>query len=471
MQEHLIQSITVTPDERPEKLRFSVLLATLVACLGPLSFGFVLGYASPVKDQLQNEFDLNDEDLSWFNSIQGLGALVGSVFGIYSIDKFGRKLTIMLCSAPFVSGWVIMVASKGITLLFIGRVVTGVAVGAISLTVPVYIAEIAPAKYRGALGCGNQLAVTFGALAAYSLGPLLDNWRWLAIAGAVPPALMSLLMIPMSETPRWLVKNEKVPEAIQVLTHLRGGSQEESKQECQEILDTVGTSEAVLVKEILNPVVYRPLILAIFLMIFQQFGGINIVITYCSQIVKDAGFDNATVVSIVIAAVQFVVTAISCLIIDKLGRRILLIFPGILMAISMVLLGAYSHFSGFPPAVALISLSLYIAGFSLGWGPIPWLAMSEIFPIRVRGIASGIVTQVNWLGVFVVIKTFTQIEDAFHLDGAYWFYGAICLLSSIFVFFFFPETKGRTLEEIQELFSDGRDLRPLYEHQEDRARP
>lgn len=221
------------------------------------------------------------------------------------------------------------------------------------------------------------------------------------------------------------------------------------------------------IAEFLNPAVYRPLILAIFLMIFQQFGGINIVVTYGSQIVQDAGFRDATVVSILITAVQFVATAISCLIVDKLGRRILLIFPGILMAICMVLLGASRHFSNFPHSVALISVLIYIMGFSFGWGPIPWLAMSEIFPTRVRGIASGIVTQVNWLGVFVVIKTFTQLESAFHPDGAYYFYGAVCFISAIFVFFFFPETKGKTLEEIEHLFSKKQDLQPYSTQRED----
>ena len=227
------------------------------------------------------------------------------------------------------------------------------------------------------------------------------------------------------------------------------------------MFSVVGTTEPVSLKEIQNPAVYRPLLLSVFLMIFQQFGGVNSILTYASKIVGQAGYDKPTVVSIVVAVVQFVATGISCLIVDKLGRRILLIVPGIVMAASMTILGCSNHFSGFPRSVALISLSLYITGFSMGWGPIPWLAMSEIFPTRVRGIASGIATQVNWLGVFVVVKTYTQIELAFHSDGVFWFYGAVCLLSAIFVFFFFPETKGRTLEEIEELFSDRRGLKSV----------
>ena len=187
-------------------------------------------------------------------------------------------------------------------------------------------------------------------------------------------------------------------------------------------------------------------------MIFQQFGGTNSVLTFASEIVDEVGFSNATVVSIVVAVVQFVVTAISCSIVDKLGRRKLLIFPGILMGVSMVILGFCDRFSVFPSSVSLISLSLFIAGFSLGWGPIPWLVMSEILPTRARGVAGGIVTVTNWLSVFAVIYTFHQIQHAFHLYGTYLFYGAVCFSSAIFVFLFFPETNGRTLEEIEELF-------------------
>ena len=223
----------------------------------------------------------------------------------------------------------------------------------------------------------------------------------------------------------------------------------------------LGNSETLSLGEIKKPTIYRPLILSVSLMLFQQLGGVNAVLTYAATILRETGFNDGPAISIVIAAVQFVATGIACLIVDKLGRRKLLIFPGILMSMSMVLLGFSKYFIRFPDSVVLLSLSLFIIGFALGWGPIPWLVMSEIFPLHVRGIASGIATQVNWLGNFLVVYTYSDLKSALTPAGAFWFYGVICLLSAIFVFFFLPETKGRTLEEVEGLFKDRPSLRSL----------
>ena len=214
----------------------------------------------------------------------------------------------------------------------------------------------------------------------------------------------------------------------------------------------LGNSETLSLGEIKKPTIYRPFILCVSLMVFRQLGGLNVVLTYAATILRDSGFDDAITISIVIAAVQFVATGIACLTADKLGRRKLLIFPGLLMSMSMVLLGFSQRFTKFPDSVVLLSLSLFITGFALGWGPIPWLVMSEIFPLRVRGIASGIATQINWLSYFLVVYTFSDLESGLTPAGTFWLYGVICLLSAIFVFFLLPETKGRTLEEIEGLF-------------------
>ena len=195
------------------------------------------------------------------------------------------------------------------------------------------------------------------------------------------------------------------------------------------------------------------------LMLFQQFSGINAVITYASTMLRDAGISNANVAAIAIAIVQFIVTGISCLIVDKVGRRILLIIPTAVMCASMAVLGASRYYADFPSSVTLVTLCCFISGFSLGLGPIPWLIMSEIFPTKVRGVASGIATQVNWLGVFIVIKFYDDMTASMHFYGTYWFFAAVCFLCVIYVFVFLPETKGKTLEEVEELFANHRDLR------------
>ena len=203
------------------------------------------------------------------------------------------------------------------------------------------------------------------------------------------------------------------------------------------------------------------------LMAFQQFTGINAVAMYASQMLIDAGISDANVAEIAIGVVQFVGTGISCLIIDKLGRRVLLIFPTIVMSISMVVLGAARYFEGdFPKSVTLIALCCFITGFSFGFGPIPWLIMSEIFPTNVRGVASSIATQVNWFGVFIVTKFYENMTDSMHPYGTYWFFAAVCLVSVIYVFIFLPETKGKTLEEVRRLFADHSDLQWPYSFKE-----
>ena len=218
------------------------------------------------------------------------------------------------------------------------------------------------------------------------------------------------------------------------------------------------TDEPISLREFMKPTIYRPFIISIMMMLFQQFSGINAVVTYASQMLRDAGISNANVAEITIAIVQVVGTGISCLIVDKLGRRKLLMFPTALMCISMAVLGASRYFDGFPSGITLLSLCCFIVGFSLGMGPIPWLLMSEIFPTKVRGVASGIATQVNWLGVFIIIKFYVNMENAMHPYGLYWFYAAVCLISVIYVFIFLPETKGKTLEEVEELFATHHDL-------------
>ena len=195
------------------------------------------------------------------------------------------------------------------------------------------------------------------------------------------------------------------------------------------------------------------------LLLFQQLSGINAVITYASTMLLDAGFRNANVAEIAIMAVQIFGTGVSCLIVDKVGRRILFIIPTAVMGASMAVLGASRYRDDFPSSVTLISLCCFITGFSFGLGPMPWLIMSEIFPTKVRGVASGIATEVNWLCAFTVIKFYDNMEASMHSYGTYWFFAAVCFACVIYVFVFLPETKGKTLEEVEELFANHRKLR------------
>ncbi|XP_028411874.1 solute carrier family 2, facilitated glucose transporter member 8-like [Dendronephthya gigantea] len=457
----MIQSDEYTPlrpSEGLPRLTKPVVLATLTVCLGSLSFGFVMSYPSPVQKDLQDKLNWSDEQLSWFSSLPALGAMFGALIGSRTIDKLGRKFNIMACSVPLVAGWIIIAAAKALSLFYVGRFISGLGIGAISLTVPLYIAEISPAKYRGALGSANQLGVTSGGLLAYSFGAGL-NWHWLAIAGAIPPTIVAVFMMGFPETPRWLIKNGRMNEACHVLEFLRKTSDEECRNECTEIRNTLEIDEPISLKEFTKPTIYRPFIISIMLMVFQQFSGINTVVAYASHMLRDADFSDPNLAVIAIGAVQLSGTATSCLIVDKVGRRLLLTFPTTIMCASMIVLGASRYFQDFPSSVTLITLCCYLIGFSFGLGPIPWLIMSEIFPTNVRGVASGIATQVNWLGAFTVMRFYVNMEKTMHSYGCYWFYAAVCLVSVIYVLVFLPETKGKTLEEVEKLFEKQSDLK------------
>lgn len=200
--------------------------------------------------------------------------------------------------------------------------------------------------------------------------------------------------------------------------------------------------------------VYKPFIISVFLMLFQQFSGINAVTSYASKILGEAGMHNVVVAENAITVVLFIGTAISCIIVDKLGRRILLTTTGSVMSVSMVMLGASRKLFEFPSSLTLFMLCLYIIGFGMGWGAGPWVVVTEILPSRVRGVTGSIVTQVNWLASFIVVKTFVSMEHSMQTYGCYWFYGGVCFFSVLFVAIFLPETKGKTLEEVEQLFKD-----------------
>ena len=199
--------------------------------------------------------------------------------------------------------------------------------------------------------------------------------------------------------------------------------------------------------------------ISMMLLFFHQFSGTNAIMTYASTMLLDAGFSNANVVEIAIVAVRLIGTGISCLIVDKVGRRILLIIATAVMCASMAVLGASRYCDDFPSSVTLVTLCCFIFGFAFGIGPMAWLIMSEIFSTEVRGVASGIATLMNWLFAFTVIKVYDDMEASMHSYGTYWFFAAVCFACVIYVVVFLPETKGKTLEEMEELFANHHDSR------------
>lgn len=455
-------------------------MATFAAVLGPLSFGFVLGYSSPAIPELcriqDQRLQLSTEEASWFGSVVTIGAALGGLLGGWIVEKIGRKLSLMFCAIPFIFGFTIIIAAQNHWMLYLGRVLTGLASGVTSLVVPLYISEMAHERVRGTLGSCVQLMVVIGIMGAYITGLFLD-WRWLAITSSIPPTLMLVCMCFMPETPRFLLTQGKRREAEEALRFLRGPDAP-AEWECARIEEAYKNEEqSFSLADLKDPGVYKPLGVGIMMMLLQQFTGINAIMFYAETIFEQAHFKSSDVATVIVAATQVVFTAVAAIIMDKAGRKVLLIFSGVTMCVSEAVFGVYFKLTVMkhnnssltslltdaqgslaeqPPTdlawLAVGSMGLFITGFALGWGPTPWLVMSEIFPTRVRGLGSALCVLTNWTCAFIVTKTFQTLMDAITSAGTFWMFSGLCALNVIFTALFVPETKGKTLEEIQARF-------------------
>ncbi|BBM96970.1 MFS transporter, SP family, ERD6-like sugar transporter [Marchantia polymorpha subsp. ruderalis] len=440
---------------------------TLLVALGPISFGFSLGYSSPTQQEIINTLNLTISQFSMFGSLVNLGAMVGAIVSGKIADYVGRKGALVVASVPHLAGWIITVFCEDVTSLYVGRVLVGFGVGIISFAVPIYIAEIAPRQLRGFLGTFNQLAVTIGIMLAY-LGGLFLQWRLLAATGIIPCSLLLLGLFFIPESPRWLAKagghDEELVMALQALR----GKDADITTEMNEIKH--GVEESMMQPEaslgdLCDRKLFRPLLIAVGLQVLQQFGGINAIMFYAGAIFKSAGFANANIASFGLGSIQVFMTAVAASLMDKAGRRLLLMVSAGGMAVSCFLVGFSfylqeqlthpSHMDTFVSMLALISLLVYIISFSLGMGAIPWILMSEVFPSHVRGLAGSLATLANWSCAWAVTMTFNLMLE-WSASGSFWVFAAECALTVVFVVAIVPETRGRTLEEIEAFFNLGR---------------
>uniref|UniRef100_A0A286X991 Solute carrier family 2 member 6 n=1 Tax=Cavia porcellus TaxID=10141 RepID=A0A286X991_CAVPO len=417
------------PRTRPGALQSKkVFLATFAAVLGNFSFGYALVYTSPVIPALEHSSDpdlrLSKTQASWFGSVFTLGAAAGGLSAMLLNDLLGRKLSIMFSAVPSAIGYALMAGAHGLWMLLLGRTLTGFAGGLTAACIPVYVSEIAPPGVRGALGATPQLMAVFGSLSLYALGLLLP-WRWLAVAGEGPVFVMVLLLSFMPNSPRFLLSRGREEEALRALTWLRHTTDtQDVRWEFEQIQNNVQRqSSRVSWAEIREPHMHRPILIALLMRFLQQLTGITPILVYLQPI-----FDSTAVLlppeddAAIVGAVRLLSVLIAALTMDLAGRKVL----------------------------------LFVSGYAMGWGPITWLLMSEILPLRARGVASGLCVLVSWLTAFALTKSFLLVVNAFGLQVPFFFFAAICLLSLVFTGCCVPETKGRTLEQIESYFRTGR---------------
>lgn len=403
-----------------EKLPLSAIIAALIAALGGFLFGYNTSVISGALLFLSQEFTLSPLSEGILVSTILLGALLGALVSGFAADRWGRKPTILLNGAIYALGILIVVTAESFSTLLLGRFISGIAVGLSSMLVPLYISEISPPQWRGALVALNQLMVTLGILSAYIVNYLCaaaGSWRWMFGMALIPTALQFCGMLFLQDAPKL--------------------SQEERHS-----------------KRKLSTIKYA-LLIGICLSIFQQVTGINAVIYYASKIFQMAGYANAssaTFVSIGIGVVNTLATLISVRLLDRKGRRWLLLVGSVGMTLSLFLITlAFITNLKMMNVLAPLSLMVYVASFAISFGPVTWVLLSEIYPLELRGKAMSIATFVNWLCNYCVSLTFLKLVATLGTGATFALYAFFSLAAFFFIRRYIPETKGKSLEEIQKL--------------------
>lgn len=456
----------------------AVLLAG-VAALGGFLFGFDTAVVNGTVDAVRAEFDLSAGVIGFVVSSALLGCVAGAFIAGRLADKIGRIRVMLIAAVLFFVSSVLCTFAFGPVDLILWRMLGGLGVGAASVIAPAYIAEIAPAKIRGRLGSFQQLAIVSGIFAALLVNAWLaglaggaaqelwfglEAWRWMFFAEVVPALAYGILVLTIPESPRYLVKIGRMKDARQALTGiLKSGIDERIK----EIAGTMKRETKSSFKDLRGPALgLMPIVLiGVLLSTFQQFVGINVIFYYSSSLWQSVGFDEADAMaqSVFTSIVNIVVTVVAILLIDKIGRRRLLIIGSTGM---VVCLGAMAWVFANAPMVmgpdgemqpnlgdtdgliALLGANGFIIFFGMSWGPAVWVLLGEMFNNRIRGAALGLAASVQWLANFAVSTTFPSLSDL-GLGIAYGLYTTMALLSLIFVVKWVPETKGKQLEEME----------------------
>jgi SP family arabinose:H+ symporter-like MFS transporter len=436
--------------------RFYVLFLAMVAAISGFLFGFDTAVINGVLLFLQRQFALTSGETEVAASALLLGCLLGAAGASLVGDRIGRRKSLLLSAVLFAGSTVAAALAGSVTVFAVGRLAGGLAIGLASVLTPVYIAEVAPARRRGRLVSLNQLAIVVGILIAYmvswgraSIGD--SSWRWMLAVAAIPALFFFFGLLFIPESPRWLISHGEREAGRKVLARIYGP--EQAELEVKEVEAAAAVEEGSW-REVLARPMRRPLTVALGLAILCQITGINTVLYYgsilISQHFRGQTAGTALMANVVIGGTNLVMTLAALRCLDRWGRRTMMLTATAGMTLSLVLFVILFRIPGVSPILVLSCILGYTGFFAFAMGPVPWVVISEIFPNKIRGRAASIATSLLWTGTLVVTLTFLSLIKSLGVSGTFSIYAVLCVVTFVFIWTLVPETKGKTLEQIQQ---------------------
>ncbi len=434
--------------------RFLLRIA-VVAAVGGFLFGYDTGIISGAQIYIKRDLSTSQLEQQWIVGSLLVGAMVGAAGSAYLSDRIGRKWTKVISGSVYVIGGVSSALAQNVPWLLSSRFVLGLAVGTASFVSVEYISEQAPPKLRGGVTTFNQLMVTTGILVAYLVSAGFQNvsgtWRWMLGLSAIPGAVLAIGMLFVPQSPRWLVSRGRNDEARDIFSKTR--SDDEADQEVDDVRETVEQSKDIAIPDLFRERLRPLMMVGLALAVFQQIIGVNTVIYYSATILHYTGLSASSSVlqAVSVGITNVVFTVVAVLLLDRVGRRPMLLIGTAGTVVALVGLGLWFQLTALHSmgVLALIFLLVFMASYAIGLGPVFWLMISEVYPAGIRSKAMSIATVANWGANFLVSYFFLQLVDALGRPGTFWLYAGMGVIAFAYFFWKLPETKNRSLEEIQ----------------------
>jgi SP family arabinose:H+ symporter-like MFS transporter len=444
-----------------QSLKF-VYQCTFVAAVGGLLFGYDTAVVAGAIGFIQEKYNLSAAMTGWVASCALVGCMVGAMIAGVMSDKLGRKKVLMISGIAFAVSSLGIMLPLDLSWFIVFRFIGGIGIGIASMLAPMYISEIAPANIRGRLISIYQLGIVTGILLIYFVNAYIagiyDNawnveqgWRWMFGSGLIPSIIFILLLFVVPESPRWLAQENRWKEAEDILAKVNG--EEGGKMELQSIRTSLD-EKPVPFMQLLKPGLRTALIIGVILSILSQVTGINVIMYYAPEIFKSTGdgSSSALLQTILVGGINLLMTIVAIKYVDQLGRKKLLLIGAAGMAICLALIGYAFYSDSVEGYGVLIGILLYISFFAISLGPLTFVVVAEIFPTHIRGRAMSVAIFFLWLSVYIVSQTFPMLLEGIGSAWTFWIYMIMSVIAFLFVLKFIPETKGKSLEEIQEFW-------------------